>query len=599
MVVSAVMFFCGAMGIVDQHLWADDSSAQPGYRGPVDLLLMQNDTLALTANELSSSVSLVSLRDGRVLYELPVGEKPQSLAKLNAKAMLVTCQNSGTLELLEIVDQKLQRTSSITIGYHPKGLAVDAVRMRAFVSLMATGEVAEVDLVERQVIARHAVGRWPRYLALSPDGKRLAVGLSGDSAIAVLDAHHGEVLYEEPLSGGINLGHMEISSDGQQVYVPWMVYRSNPITVRNIRLGWVLASRVARVRLDGPAYREAISLDVPRQAMSDPFGIAITPNEKRLVVTSSGTHELLVYRLPDLPFVGAGGPGDLIDSRLLGDRDRFHRIELGGRPLAVRAMANDRQVATVNFTRDSIQIVDLEESQVQRSIALGTPPADSNQQLVHRGMEIFHDAGRSLDQWYSCQSCHLDGGSNAKAMDTWNDGSELTSKTVLPLVGVDETGPWTWHGWQQDLDDSLQNSFVSTMQGTEATQEDLAALKAYLSSCRSAPNPFIADGLSQAAARGRLLFHRSDVGCSECHSGTRFTDGEVHDVGLNSSADKYQGYNTPSLIDAYRKVRYLHDGRAKSLEAVLTEWHRPEDIGGGAELSEGEIADLVEYIKTL
>ena len=90
-----------------------------------------------------------------------------------------------------------------------------------------------------------------------------------------------------------------------------------PITERNIRLGWVLASRIARVRMDEEAYREAISLDVPREAIADPHGLAVSRDEKRLVVSAAGTHELLVYRLPDLPFIGVGGPGDLIDRRLL------------------------------------------------------------------------------------------------------------------------------------------------------------------------------------------------------------------------------------------------------------------------------------------
>ena len=48
---------------------------------------------------------------------------------------------------------------------------------------------------------------------------------------------------------------------------PWMVYRNNPITAGNIRLGWVLASRIARVRLDGPARREAMSLDPQGKAI--------------------------------------------------------------------------------------------------------------------------------------------------------------------------------------------------------------------------------------------------------------------------------------------------------------------------------------------
>jgi hypothetical protein len=176
-----------------------------------------------------------------------------------------------------------------------------------------------------------------------------------------------------------------------------MIYRSNPINARNIRRGWILASRAARVRLDGPADREAISLDVPGLAVSDPHGVALTPNEHRLVVSSSGTHELLVYRLRDLPFIGSGGPGDLVDEKLLRDKDLFYRIPVGGRPMAVRPLSDNRRVLVANHTLDELQIVDiesrkseskqLESKQLIGTISLGDRPSDSPAQLlVHRVM---------------------------------------------------------------------------------------------------------------------------------------------------------------------------------------------------------------------
>ena len=36
-------------------------------------------------------------------------------------------------------------------------------------------------------------------------------------------------------------------------------------------------------------------------------------------------------------------------------------------------------------------------------------------------------------------------------MDTNNDGSYGTFKTVPALYNVTRTAPWTWHGWQTDL----------------------------------------------------------------------------------------------------------------------------------------------------
>lgn len=571
------------------------------YRGPLDLLLLDDQRWCVTANELSNTISLIDMAQSRVVAEVRCGERPAALAAIGAREFLVTCRHAGTVERFKVEGGELVRTGSLFLGFEPLGVAVDAARQVAFVGLVAAGEIAELDLPHHQLVRRFPSGKWPRQLAVSPDGKRLAVGLSGEQAIAVHDASSGELMYSEPLSGGINIGQLQCSADSQEVYFPWMVYRSNPITISNIQQGWVLASRVARVRLDGPSYREAISLDVPRRAVADPYGLAMNGDESRMVVTSAGTHELLVYRRHDLPFIGVGGPGDLIDRSLLQDADLFYRIELGGRPLGVRAMADPQQFLVANHTLDQVQIVDLSERRVSATISLGTPPSDAHDQLVHRGLELFHDAGRSLDQWYSCASCHLDGGSNARAMDTWNDGTELTLKSVLPLAGVTQTGPWTWHGWQDDLRESIQNSFTTTMQGDEVSSEEVTAVEIYLASLESPPNPYRGrDGqLSQAALRGKKLFHSSEIGCSQCHSGDRFTDGLVHDVGLSSESDKYEGFNTPSLVDAYRKVRYLHDGRAKTLEKVLTEYHQPEVIGGGAELTEAELADLISYVRSL
>ena len=137
--------------------------------------------------------------------------------------------------------------------------------------------------MRRMVTDRIAVGRWPRHLALSPDGSRLAVGTSGDRGVTVVDTKERKELYREQFMG-LNIGHLAASKDGKHVYFPWMVYRHNPITPGNIRLGWVLASRVARLRLDGPARREAMSLDPQGQAIADVHGLALTSDESRLVV---------------------------------------------------------------------------------------------------------------------------------------------------------------------------------------------------------------------------------------------------------------------------------------------------------------------------
>jgi YVTN family beta-propeller protein len=377
-----------------------------------------------------------------------------------------------------------------------------------------------------------------------------------------------------------------------------MVSRTNPINVSNLRKGWLLASRIGRVRLDGPADREAISLDVPGLAVADPHGIVISRDDRRLVASSAGTHELLVYRLPNLPFIGAGGPGDLIDRALERDRDRFQRIEVGGRPMGLQMADDNHTLYVANYLQNSVQVVDLDSQTVTDEIALGGP-ADVS--LARRGMEIFYDGERSLDQWYSCHSCHQNGGTNSRAMDTLNDGTEQTFKTVLPLHHVTETGPWTWHGWQQDLDNAMHKSITSTMLGKAPSAQDKQALLTFLETLEAPPNPFRnPDGsLTDVAERGRQVFESDFAACAECHNGPHFSDGKNHDVGLNSPDDFYENYNTPSLLGTYRKVLWLHTGRARSLERVVTDLHSPEKVAGTRKLTEQEAGDLIEYLKSL
>jgi cytochrome c peroxidase len=248
---------------------------------------------------------------------------------------------------------------------------------------------------------------------------------------------------------------------------------------------------------------------------------------------------------------------------------------------------------------DAIQVVDLENRELVRTISLGRPKEIS---LARRGEAVFYDARRSLDQWYSCHSCHDGGGSNDKAMDTQNDGNiPFTFKTVLPLYHLSETAPWTWHGWQKDFDAALRKSLTDTMLGPEPSDDDVAALGAFLKTLDPPPNPFREkDGLlTEAARRGEAIFHSGKAGCASCHSGPYFTDGQIHDVGLGAPGDRYKGFNTPSLLAVYRKTLLLHDGRADSLEQVLTGSHAPHKVAGQEKLTDEELRDLVAYLKSL
>lgn len=566
-------------------------------RSPVDLVLTPDEAWLLTANQTSGTVSLVRTRDGAVMSEVPCGQRPSAIALVpDGGRVLVSATYSGKLTVLALEEGRLQPAGSIDLGFEPRGIAVSPDGRAAYVALTAANEVAVVELDALRVVARIAVGRWPRYLALSPDGQRLAVGCSGDGGISVVDTQSRERLYDSKFTG-INIGHGQVSADGAYAYFPWMVYADRPITPGNIREGWVLGNRLARVRLDGQARREALALDPRGRAVADPHGLALAPDERHLAVSASGTHELVVFRLADLP-LRADGPGDHLKPEIAGDDARFFRIALGGRPMGIRFDRSGDRVYVANYLANAVQVVHVKQRTVERTIDLGGPSEPS---LARRGEAIFHDALRSVDGWYSCHSCHYEGDTNAVTMDTKNDGSNGTYKMVLSLRNLRHTGPWFWHGWQKDLHAALDKSLAETMQGPPSTKDDVLAVAAYLDTLVGPPNSFRAtDGsLSAEAQRGKQVFESAAAGCATCHSGPYFTDGKIHDVGLASEYDKYDGYNTPSLLGIGNRVGYLHHGRAGSLAELLTDLHSPAKVSGTRELAPQELADLIAYLRAL
>ena len=84
-----------------------------------------------------------------------------------------------------------------------------------------------------------------------------------------------------------------------------------------------------------------------------------------------------------------------------------------------------------------------------------------------------------------------------------------------------------------------------------------------------------------------------------CHRGPYFTDGEIHDVGLGSQYDVYEGFNTPSLVGIANRTGYLHHGRAETLDELLTDLHSPAKVSGTRELTPQERSDLVAYLRSL
>jgi YVTN family beta-propeller protein len=586
-----------------------DGPKQAGlkYPSPVALALSGDGSRLLVANQGTGTVALIDPKAAKVLAEVPTGDRPAGIAiSKDGRRAVVSHWFGYDAAILEVGADSLKVVGRVEIGPEPRGVVISPDAKRAYVTVGVGNEVVRLDLDSAKVTGRLTVGREPRGIAITPDGLTLVVANARSRDVSVIDTAKWVVSRTVDVDAD-NLRQITIGPDGKTVYAANMRNRRFPTTRNNIDVGWVLGQRVTKLWLDDSSGDYAtLSLDPEGKAAADAHGVAISADGQTLAVSSGGTHEILLFREAEQPLPWrVNGSRDLIASELLKKDGRFRRVSVGGRPTELVFAPDGKTIYTANYLTDSVDVIDAESATLTKTIKL-EGPADLS--LVRRGEVVFHDATKSFNQWYSCNTCHSDGHTGGMDFDTLNDGwhdfnsaHKRSRKKVPTLRGVAKTGPWTWHGWQTSLEDAIVESFTKSMQGPKPKAEEVEALVAYLETLDFPKNPYRQpDGsLTESAKRGETVFKSSKAACNTCHGGPEFTDGKIHKVGLEERGDVYKGYNPPSLKGVYDKDPYLHDGRAKTLRDGLTRGHDPESVTGLGSLSDSELDDLIAYLKSL
>jgi YVTN family beta-propeller protein len=584
----------------------DDPVQDQPHRSPIALALSDDGGRLLTANQTSGTVSLVDTRSGQVVAEVATGEKPAGVAiGRDGTRGVVTHWYGYDLAILDVRPDRLEVVGRVEVGPEPRGVVLSDDGRTAYVAVGVSNEVVRVDLDARRVTGRLPVGREPRGIARTPDGTRLVVGNARSQDVSVIATAAWTVERTLPMQGE-NLRQVAIDPDGKTSYVANMRNRGFATTRNNIDLGWVLGQRLTRVALDGSDDFATLSLDVQGKAAADVHGVAVSRDGQYLAVSCGGTHEVMLFRTGPRPLPWRSlGSRDVIAPELLRNDGRFRRVTLGGRPTELAFAPDGKTLYVANYLEDAVQVVDADGATLTSTIPLGGPKTPS---LARRGEILFHDATRSFNQWYSCNTCHSDGHTNGLDFDTLNDGRQdlsqahLRSRKKVPtLRRVTATPPWTWHGWQTRLEDAMLESFTKSMQGPRPSDDEVGALIAFLGTLEYPRNPYRAPdgGLTPAAQRGEAVFRSARAACNTCHRGPELTDGKIHIAGLEERDDAYRGYNPPSLRGVYDKDPYLHDGRSKTLEDALSGPHEPDAVTALGTLSDDERADLIAYLKSL
>jgi len=217
--------------------------------------------------------------------------------------------------------------------------------------------------------------------------------------------------------------------------------------------------------------------------------------------------------------------------------------------------------------------------------------APSFSDTVEEGRRLFYSADDSQMSagGVSCATCHFDGRNDGLTW-TFHDGS-VHHQTPSLAGPVSMTAPFTWNDQVPSVATEAHITSQGRMGGQGLGVDQESMIEYFVDSTRDVDVP-LKGSEDPAIARGKAIFERSDVACASCHTGSRYTDNQTHDLFGERAT------NTPGLVGVAATAPYLHDGRAKDLDAVLGLTDRGL-MGDTSMLSASDKADLKTYLESL
>lgn len=556
-----------------------------------DIALNSDGSRLFIANHDAQSFSKLDTTGPTKLDEFTLGKEPDSITVDSSGRIWATFKADDFVGVYD-PDSGAQ-LAGITTGNEPFDVLQISTSLMA-VSLFGASQVLFVNTTTFEVDDTLATLAHPRGLVLSADESKLYLTHFFSGTLSVVDIATRQVdTTIKPEADGNLFQNLAVAGDSSRLYLP--LTRSNVTNEARLFDTTVfpvvsVIDPVSEVAVPG----ERFSLDIVDEPVGIPIDAALT--DDHLYVLNAGSNDLTIINR---------------DSR-----QTDAHLELGHHPKAMVLSADGSRLFVHNSLSSTVSVVDTDSLSITDEVPVSINPLPAN---LLNGKRLFNNSDRTdlaKDQWISCATCHFDGEADLR---TWffPDGPRNTPS----LLGSATTGPYHWSGDLDELHD-VEVTVRVIQAGTGLAEggdncnpacdqappnagrsQDLDDLADYLASLTLPPNPNLEPSgyFSDAAIRGLHLFNSESTGCTTCHPPPLYTDHLRHDIGTGGDPDERKGpdFDTPSLRGVYSTAPYLHDGRAATMEEVLTT-HNPGELHGAtSSLSSEEIDDLVVFLKAL
>lgn len=594
--------------------------AGPVYKNPINMALSPDGKELLVTCESSDSVIVVDVAARQKIAEIPVGRQPHDIAvHPGGKTAYATSRLEDSVSVIDIAGRHVIAT--LPVGDEPHGVLTDSEGKYLYILNTSSDSVSVFDTATLQEVKRLSAGRSPWSLALSPDRSMICVTnnlaqlaefrTEPKSEITLIDTQTATVIDRRQAVGTNLLQGIAWHPSGE--FAIFTHNRTkNLVPMSRLMQGWIITNGIGLLWKDGRI--DQVLLDQPDLSFPDAADVAITPDGKLALVTSSSSDRVAVVDLSKLLAVLNSAPANDRENTIpnhLGKSAEFlvKHIATGTNPRGILIVPDGKQAFVASTLDDSLTVIDLISLEAVDRVDLGGPKEITQ---ARYGERLFNNAAITFRRQFSCHSCHPDGHIDGVTYDIEADGIGLSPVDNRTLRGILDTAPFKWEGTNPSLSrqcGARLSVFFTRL--APFNPEQLAAVDRYICTIPRPANRYRPLGapLTEAQRRGREIFQRTTTNdgreipvqnrCATCHFPPLYTDRRVHDIGSQHKTDRQGKFDTPHLNNIYDSAPYLHNGIANSLEEIWTRFNPYDTHGVTNDMTKDQLNDLIEYLKTL
>jgi len=314
-------------GVVVTLRFRHDSSIQDGYRFTPDLSAsipprIASGLIALSTSRGSDTVTLFDKISGQVVAVVPTGSGPEGIAldPIRLRAYVAVGGDDG-VETIDLMESAIIDSRRLTGGDRPQVLALTPDGRTLLSANTGSDSVSFISTDGLSETGRVPVGLQPRAVVLQPDGTRAYSLNAGSSTVSVIDVVRQVVIGTIPTEAAPFRGQFNRSGDRLLV-----IHESTPfLTV----IDPFTRTVVERVQLERPS--TALKIDV---------------RTDRVYLAPKGGGRIDVYDpLSLLPLESIPTVGAVAHMAIDGESENLHIVEPQVRTVRIVGLVSKKTVA--------------------------------------------------------------------------------------------------------------------------------------------------------------------------------------------------------------------------------------------------------------